>query len=197
MSQAGTKRRPRAAEPTPWAGSAEEWRRRAGPHEISLPSGMQVTVRILGLNTLARMDSLPEELNEAVLLHIANRERGGLAAVIGDEMLASVGPDGDAHAQRAEELTRRLGELTKALVSEALVEPKVAFDELDELPDEDLEFLMRVVTGRQPFDARGVRIGVEALDPWATFRDEHRCPPDCEACTRARGALSTVHLGPV
>jgi len=51
---------------------------------------------------------------------------------------------------------------------------------------------MRIVTGRQTFDAAGVRIGVEPLDAWATFRDEHGCAPDCQACVTARGRLSSV-----
>jgi len=62
------------------------------------------------------------------------------------------------------------------------------------VPEEDLEMLMRIVTGRQSFDAAGVRIGVEPLDAWATFRDEHECAPDCQACVEARRQLSSLQL---
>jgi hypothetical protein len=179
-----------------WAGSADEWRRRAGPHDLSCPSGMAVTVRLLGIGTLVRLEGLSDELNEAVLLHVANHDRGGLPAVIGEEMIAAARGD-EAATERAVELTRRLGEMTKLLVCEALVEPKLSVDELDAIPEADLEFLMRVVTGRQPFDAAGRQIGVEPLDAWATFRDEHRCPAGCEACARVSRTLSTVHLDDV
>lgn len=179
-----------------WAGTAGEWKQRAGPHDIALPSGMTVTVKLIGLATLARLDALPDDLNEAVLLHLANHDRGGLPAVIGDEMLNAARGDEKA-SERASDLTRSLGNLTRELVLAALVDPKLTFDELDDVPESDLEFLMRVVSGRQPFDAAGRRIGVEPLEPWATFRDAHQCGESCDACLQAQRELSSVHVGDV
>lgn len=64
--------RPRSKPENGWAGTADEWKRRAGPHNVTLASGQQVTFRVLGLGTLVRLDALPDDLNEAVVLHVAN-----------------------------------------------------------------------------------------------------------------------------
>jgi len=177
-----------------WAGSAGAWKKRGGPHRITLPSGQRVLARVLGLSQLARLEGLPEDLTDAVVMHVVNLEHGGLPAAIGAE-LSKAGHGDEQAAEKANQYIADFGRLTKHLVAEALVEPELTVADLDEVPEEDLEMLMRIVTGRQTFDAAGVRIGVEPLDAWATFRDEHQCPPDCEACVTARGRLSTVLLG--
>lgn len=197
----------KAKENGSWAGSKKEWSQRAGPHNVTLNSGMRITFRILGLQTLIRMDALPEELTEAVVLHMANLDKGGLEAVIGAAMSQAI-TDPKA-AERALELTRNLGEITKHLVAAALVSPKLTFDELsdpDLVPEADLEELMRLCTGRQAFDSRGVRIGVEPLDVLARFRYHHSEPrrsapclgdESCPACRATIDDMSSVHMGGV
>lgn len=188
-----TKRTASAAANGKWAGSLADWKRRAGPHNATLKSGQRVTFRVLGLGELALLDAVPDHLRELVALHQLNRGAGGIDAVIAREML-DVQTDPSKAAEFQQRL-RDLAEVTKRLVVEALVEPKVTLDDLDGLPWEDLEELMRLCTGQLPFDSAGVRVGVEALDAWATFREEHRCPDEgCEACARAQGRLSTVHV---
>jgi hypothetical protein len=183
-----------AKPPTPeaWAGSAGSWKKRGGPHQITLPSGQRVLARVLGLSSLARLDGLPDDLVDAVVLHVVNAERGGLPAVIGAE-IANANGDEKAQEQAAKHIAE-FGRLTKYLVAEALVEPKLTVDDLDDVPEEDLEMLMRIVTGRQSFDAVGVRIGVEPLDAWETWRSKHGCPDDCPHCEDARSALSSIML---
>ena len=176
-----------------WAGSAGNWKKRGGPHRLTLPSGMRVTARVLGLSQLARLEGLPDDLSDAVVMHVVNLEHGGLPPAIGVE-LSKAGQGDEQAAEKANQYIADFGRLTKHLVAEALVEPALSVDDLDEVPEEDLEMLMRIVTGRQAFDAAGVRIGVEPLDAWATFCDEHGCPEDCEACSKARGRLSSVLL---
>src|SRR5581483_2675173 len=158
-------------------------------------SGMQVLARVLGLGALARLDALPDDLTEAVILHVANSDRGGLPALIGDE-LARAATDPEAE-RRARELTEQLHQITRRVVLAALVEPVLSEQELDEIPEPDLEMLMRIATGRQAFDAAGRTIGVEPLDAWATFRDQHHCAADCPSCRAAQRRLSTVDLGGV
>lgn len=195
-----TQRASRRASKTPeeegWAGTADAWKKRGGPHRITLPSGMRVRARVLGLATLARLEGLPEDLTDAVVLHVANLEAGGLPAVIGVE-LANQKTDPEAAARLAKHVAD-FGRLTKHLVAEALVEPAMTVDELDEIPDDDLEMLMRIVTGRQAFDAAGIRIGVEPVDAWATFRHAHGCDElrdeDCPRCLEARRRLSSLHV---
>jgi hypothetical protein len=177
--------------PDAWAGSAGSWKKRGGPHRITLPSGQRVLANVLGLSQLARLEGLPDDLTDAVVLHIVNLENGGLPAKIGAE-LSKAGHGDEEAAEKANQYIADFGRLAKHLVAEALVEPELTVDDLDEVPEEDLEMLMRIVTGRQTFDAAGVRIGVEPLNAWATFRDEHGCPPDCEACVKARRSLSSV-----
>jgi hypothetical protein len=47
-------------------------------------------------------------------------------------------------------------------------------------------------------DARGVRIGVEPLDRWASFREAHGCPDqDCPGCAQLVRELSSVDVGDV
>lgn len=182
------------------AGTASAWKKRGGPHRITLPSGQRVLARVLGLGSLARLDGLPEDLVDAVVLHVVNLEHGGLPAVIAAE-LGNVNTDPEIAARVSQRISA-FGRLTKYLVAEALVEPKLTVAELEEIPEDDLEMLMRIVTGRQQFDAAGVRIGVEALDAWATFRHAHGCDKlgsdaPCEACKNAQAALSSIDVGGV
>jgi hypothetical protein len=176
-----------------WAGTATAWKKRGGPHRITLPSGQRVLARVLGLGSLARLDGLPEDLTDAVVLHVVNLEHGGLPAVIAAE-LGAVSTDPEVAARVSQRISD-FGRLTKHLVAEALVEPKLSIGDLEQIPEDDLEMLMRIVTGRQTFDAAGVRIGVEPLDAWATFPREHGCAADCEACKNALAALSSVDVG--
>lgn len=180
---------------TEWAGTAEEWKRRAGPHQVTLGSGQRVTFKILSLRTLVDLDALPGDLNEAVTLHIANLDRGGLGTVIAEH--TAKGISDPAEAERARELLRDLGRLTRHLVVESLVEPALTVDELDEIPEADLEELMLLCTGRKAFDSMGVRIGVEPINTLARFRDRHECPPDCAACAQILDDLSSLHLDAV
>jgi hypothetical protein len=185
-----TRRKPSTSEE--WAGTAAGWKKRGGPHRITLPSGMRVQARVLGLASMARLDGLPTELTDAVVLHVANLENGGLPAVIGVE-LAKQKTDPEAAGRLAKHVSD-FNELSKHLVAAALVDPVMTVDDLQAVPDEDLEMLMRIVTGRAAFDAAGVRIGVEPVDAWATFRDEHKCAPDCAHCVEARRRLSSLYV---
>ena len=177
------------------AGTAAAWKKRGGPHRITLPSGQRVLARVLGLAGLGRLDGLPDDLVDAVVLHVVNLEHGGLPAVIAAE-LGTVNTDPEA-AARVQKRIADFGRLTKHLVAEALVEPTMTVKELEAIPEDDLEMLMRIVTGRQNFDAAGVRIGVEPIDAWGTFPAEHGCPADCEACARSLAALSSIDVGEV
>jgi hypothetical protein len=179
-----------------WApGTATAWKKRGGPHRITLPSGQRVLARVLGMASLSRLEALPEDLTDAVVLHVVNLEHGGLPAVIGAE-LGKVTSDPEV-AARVQQRISDFARLTKHAVAEALVEPTLTVKELEQIPPDDLEMLMRIVTGRQPFDAAGVRIGVEPIDAWATFPSSHQCPADCEACKNALAALSSVDVGDV
>jgi hypothetical protein len=182
-----------------WADSKTAWKKRAGPHNVTLGSGTKVTIKVFGVGELLLHNAIPETLRDTVALHLLNLNQGGISAVIGGDLieLNRNGTD-PAESEKFQQRLRASAELTKLLVVEALVDPKLTLDELDEIPWEDQEELMRLCTGQQAFDSRGVRIGVEPVDSWATFQDEHRDGPcmgaDCERCQRARQALSSLHV---
>lgn len=183
-----------------WAGSVEEWTRRAGPHHVTLGSGMRVIFHVLGWQTLARLEGLPEELQHAVTLHAANLERGGLSFVIGQHMRKAEENDDQEAADKAMAYTRDMQELSVRVVAEALVAPKLTVEQLRDpkiVPEGDLEELMRLCTGRAAFDSRGVRIGVEPIESLARFRHHHNCSPDCQDCEETLNDLSSVDLGAV
>lgn len=181
-----------------WADPKTAWKKRAGPHNVTLASGQKVTIKVFGLGELVVRDAVPEHLRDTVALHLLNRDRGGIDAVLGKAML-----DVDAGRMPDAEFQQRLrdaAELTKRLVVEAMVKPKITLEEIDagDYPWEDIEQLMRLCTGQETFDSAGVTVGVERIDAWATFQREHADGPclgdDCERCDRARGALSSLHV---
>lgn len=181
--------RKRAAKPSNgWAHSADQWRKRV-IQNVTLPSGQQVTIRIPGLGALARLDALPKELAEIALLEISRE--GGAAAALAKDIVAAAGGDDEAADSRVAEGIRRLGELTKRLVVESLIDPKLTYEELDDVPEDDLEKLMRIVSRRDPFDSAGRVIGALPVSDLAAFQETHGCPPDCGHCQEAARALQT------
>lgn len=188
-----------------WADSKAAIKRRAGPHNVTLCLGSKVTVKVFGIGELLVRDAVPEHLRDTVALHLLNRDKGGIGAVIAGDLLELNRSSNGQAAEEMERFQQRLRdsrEMTKRIAAEALVAPVVSFDELDDVfAWEELEELMRISTGQQPFDAEGVRVGVERIDSWATFQDEHRDGPclgaDCARCERARDRLSSLHVVPV
>ena len=183
-------RKPARVPPTNgWAHTADQWRTRV-QQNVTLPSGQQVTIRIPGLSALARLDALPKELTEVALLELSRE--GGAAAAMADDLRDAVVDNNEEAAARAHEGIRRLGELTKRLVVEALIDPKLTYEELDDVPEDDLEKLMRIVTRRDPFDAAGRVVGALPANDLSAFQAAHSCPPACEHCIEALQALSTT-----
>lgn len=187
----------------PETGGVAGWKRRAGPHKATLASGQQIEFRLMGVGELALRGAIPTHLRELVALHLLNEDRGGINAVLADDMIRSAG-DPEAQARLEQHLGEAF-EISKQLVAAALVtvdgQPAdLTPADLDEIPFGDLEELVRLITGRQPFDSMGVRIGVEPLDYVARFHELHGLagsPADCEACAEHRRELSSVHLGRV
>lgn len=190
------------AKSTGWAGSKTDWKRRAGPHNVTLQSGQKVTIRVFGVGELLVRDAIPEDLRDTVALHLMNLDKGGIGAVIGADLL-DLNRNGDdpAASETFQARLRDARRMSVLLVSEALVSPTMTPAELEEIPWEDVEELTRLCTGQQRFDSRGVTVGAERIDAWATFQDEHRDGPclgqGCPGCERARQALSALQLVPL
>lgn len=182
-------------EPDGWADSAETWSKRAGPHNVTLKSGQKVTFRLMALGELALRGAVPTELNDLVSLGLMNKSTGGVDAALAAEALeASTSPE--AHARFHKHLAESW-ELTKLLTIEATVSPTVTMEMIEggDVPFEDLEELALLIQGRQPFDSRGVTIGVEPIETLAQFPEKHGCAQDCQACRAALQELSSVHVG--
>jgi hypothetical protein len=193
------KRTPSATAPSP---SLAAWQARA-LHTITLPSGQRVRIRIPGIATILEHGDLPDDLIELALLELTSEggATGALAAQLSSE-------NGD----RAQALARiaRYGEFQRRLVCAAIVAVETepgTWEEVrltpellasGDLPEDDLAMVAEIVQRLRAHDARGVRIGVEPLDRWATFREAHGCPDeDCPGCQKLVASLSSTDLGAV
>jgi hypothetical protein len=71
------------------------------------------------------------------------------------------------------------------------------YEEADLFPEDDLAMVAEIVQRLRVHDAAGVTLGVEPIERWATFREEHECAENCAACTRVINAISSIHLDEV
>lgn len=188
---------------TPPTPSLAAWQARA-THTITLPSGQRIRIRIPGIGTLLEKGDLPEDLLEMALLELT-AEGGATAALAGELANAENG-----NREKAVERIARYGEFQRHLVCAAVVAVETAPDAFEpltltpeslldgSLPEDDLAMVAEIVQRLRAHDARGVRIGVEPIDRWATFRESHGCADEgCEGCQKLIDALSSTDVGAV
>ena len=157
-------------------------------HSVTLPTGARVKVRFPNEALLLLDDAMPEDLRVTALRQLTQevlQDSGRTAA----DLLTP-------------EALQRMDDYYRFLTARALVDPQLTYEELAEgspvrPPQEDLDFLVEILTRRRDTDAAGVTLGVERLDRFDRFRDEHGCDEDCEACEKVRGELSSVDVGAV
>ena len=183
------------------AASLSAWQRRA-VHSITCPSGQKVKIRIPGIATLLEHGDLPEDLFLIATAELTDTVTGpgidGPSVIPGSVQWV-------AKADQAEQLERikTFAAFQRQLVAAALVEPALSYEEISEavlagtLPEDDLAMIAEIVQRLRFRDAQGVRVGVEPLDRWARFREEHRCPEDCPDCERVLDAFSSTDVGDV
>lgn len=183
-----------------WASTAADWRGR-GIHRAELWSGARILFRFLTLGEMITKGALPHQLLELAALEYAEPGAGPRAIAEAFTGLSETSSEDEIQAAdtTAQEIGRNLAALNRELCAAALVEPKLTADDLahPDFPIQDLEMLAGFLTRQLQFDAAGRRIGVEPLDTFATFRNEHGCAPDCPQCEQARRQLSSPHLGAV
>jgi len=155
----------------------------------------QVKLRIPDLASLFVDGRVPEDLRAVAMSVIAGvdpMDQTMIAAANGE-----TGPP--AAAQIDPQVLSDYIDLLRFLVSSALVEPAVSYEQIKAglLPNEDIELLAAIVGRKRDTDAKGVILGVEPLERWATFREKHRCAPGCEACQEVIDEFSTVDVGAV
>lgn len=140
-----------------WAGSFEEWRQRRRAN-ITLPSGMRVTVQTVTLDELCTAEALPDDLLRAALLEMTP---GGVPAAIAAELQKA---DSDALA-RAKKLSEDSVSLVDRLCVAALVDPQVDVESVVEIDAYDKQMIAQIAQRRIDEDAAGRRVyGVQPVD---------------------------------
>ena len=178
----------------PDATPVDVWRELA-VHTITVPSGATVKIRIPGIGTILAGGELPHQLVRLALLDLSS-PKGAAHAL--RQLLEDI-VDDEKRDQLLEETTR-FREYQCHLVASALLEPTLTVDEImsGDFPEDDLALIAEIVQRDRIFDARGVRIGVEPLDRWDRFHQEHGLDPeDCEHCRVLQKQLSSVDVGAV
>ncbi len=168
------------------------WRQK-GVHTVTGPSGAVLKIRVPGIGTLLQLGELPDYLVGIALLDISHPDgAAGALREMADDLL-----DDEKQAKVLAEV-RKLGEYQRRLVVAAMVEPAVTYEDVSagDLPEDDLGMVAEIVQRLRATDARGVRIGVEPLDRWATFHREHGLPEgECDHCRALVAAASSVDVG--
>lgn len=172
--------------------SVAEWKRRA-VHEVTLFSGARVVMRFPNLAFMLEKDAVPSRLLEAALRELTTP--GAIPVKEQEE-----GETGDGSIKFDQDMIKQMSELARWLVLQSVVSPKLTPEDLDPetgIPSEDVDLLISLARRERDRDARGVKLGVEPLERFATFREEHECAEGCEACSRVVARFSTYRTGDV
>lgn len=189
----GTKTQNATARPSD-ATPADVLRARA-IHTVTGYTSSVYKIRALGVGSILAAGHLPTHLVRLGLLDISHKQD---AASVLRDLLDEV-LDDEKRDEMLQEVTR-LREYQAHLVSAALVDPALTVEEVlsGEFPEDDLSMIAEIVQRLRAFDARGVRIGVEPLDRWARFHQEHGLDAEgCEHCERLAREFSSVDVGAV
>jgi hypothetical protein len=131
--------------------TAAQWAGPKAEHEIVLPSGACVLIRIPDLPALIETGEIPQNLLDAAL---------GVARK----------PD----SVPTKELIVQQREFTDKLVELTVLDPKVTPEMLDHktgIPYEDKEMIVEIATRQRDLDAEGNHIGgLDKSSKWRTFR---------------------------
>lgn len=122
--------------------------KKAAVHNILLPSGVRVDIKIIDLPQMVESGTFPQHLLDVALKQAAN------------------GAD-DVQTPTVE-LIHQQREFTDLLVMNSVVEPKLEPADLPEIPFEDKAMIVDVATRVRDYDAEGSHIS--GLDSSARFR---------------------------
>ena len=144
---------------------------------VLAPSGNYIKVRPLNLERHALAGGLPAHLRQL--------------AIEGAEGINKLfGAEDDAVSSEGEKVRDYLDKL----VCDLIVEPELSPEVIDQaLLPADYRWAVAVAMGEEDRDGEGrLMWGREPLSRWSTFREEHGCAPDCEACSRVRAAYAAA-----
>jgi hypothetical protein len=124
---------------------ASAWKQ-AGIHDVTLPSGMEVSIKIPNLPEMVKNGAIPNNLLDAALGAI-QKER------------------------ITKELIAEQADFFHMLVETMVKEPAVTAADVPELPYEDIELLVEIGTRQRDLDALGRHIsGLHRSAEWRRFR---------------------------
>lgn len=133
--------------PTGKPRTAAAWAKRR-EHDVTLPSGAEVTICIPSLPVLLKAGQIPNELI-AVAVKVEAKED-----VTADNLV-------------------ELAEFQRYLVQYACIAPEVTHEQVDDLPVEDVQMIVEFATRQRDMDALGHHLaGLEVTDEWKAFRDQ-------------------------
>jgi hypothetical protein len=195
------------------------WQRRT-LHTITCPSGQRLRIRIPGIATLLEHGDVPDDLVELALLELSE-ESGATGALAGELATATESDDAETRERVLGKL-KDYGKLQRLLAVESIQFVELEADDpqahdvmgedgarwlrvkltiadtYSDLPEDDLAMVAEIAQRLRLYDARGVRIGVEPLDRWTSFREAHGCPDeDCRGCQALIEQFSAAHVGAV
>lgn len=191
----------RSAKPA-WKKQNRAW------HKVTPPSGMDgVELRIPALSDLIRNEAVPQRLRSIALKAAAHP--AGIRGVMADSLKEE--NDAEDAGEKTLEDALENDELRQAIedvveIQKRLIVGNVKIEgtplteeDLDdpEFPSNDAEWLGGVMLREIDIDAKGVRLGIEPLDRWASFRHFHDCPADCGSCAALQDEFSSVDLSRV
>jgi hypothetical protein len=175
--------------------TTEEWAGRA-LHNIVCPTGAAVVIRIPNLAELIRTQLVPSRLMQTAIRELISP---GVVPIKASGEAEPGTEAGEASVEWDVDEIGRMLELSEWLVTEMLVEPKLTVEDLRDParrpPAQDIDMLISIARRDRDWDARGVKIGVFPIDRAATFRRNHGCTADCEACAESGRELSTLDRG--
>lgn len=170
------------------AGTLAEWKARRRL-DVTLPSGMPITMRTLTLSELAVADGLPDDL---IRLALVEMQPGGIVGEIGAELQKS----DEGALERAKKYAEDNLALRDRLILAAVLDPVMNEDDVRELDGFDKEMIAGIASRQLEFDAIGRRVGSEPLSTFRVFAATHHeqlSAEDCPACEEARRQFSAVH----
>ena len=142
-----------------------------------LPSGLRVRLRPVNMEMYALSGGLPLGLRR-----LAGMETEEFNRVLVDE---------EASIDALKDVQDYMTHVVRLMVAEPDLSGEVDLDAL--LLPADFHWLLQVAQREVDVDAEGRRLWVvEPLSRWGTFRSEHGCPENCQACVRVQAAFSAA-----
>jgi hypothetical protein len=148
---------------------------------------MVVIARIPNVAMLIKADAIPQHL-----LEVAMRDAMGQPLVPSQNGEAA---EGEPEPTLSTELMKQAVELQEWLVTQMVIEPALEVEDLEELPQEDVDMLVAIAQRNRFRDAAGVRLGVMPLDEAERFRHWHKCADGCPACQAWQQEFSSIDVG--